>query len=189
MVISDCIALISLCVAIFAAIYALISNTKKFELTYQHYKEIANWHTIVVEILISLRFLSGENYMEKKQLLVKLSALIESGRLYFPNIIKGDGYGGKKPLAYQGYRNIVLDFLVYSYQLFEKDNHKKYSHHAETLQRLFTSYIYEYLKPSKLNKSICKNTDLKEGLELTIDDFLSKDIDVINMLFEINENK
>lgn len=189
MTISDCIALFSLCVAIFAAIYTLLSNTKKFELTYLHYKEISTWHAQVVETLIALKLLPESNKENKTQLLVKLSALIESGRLYFPNILKHDDFGMEKPLAYQGYRNIVLDFLVYSYQLFEKDNYTRYTQHAEILQRLFTSHIYEFLKPSYFNKKINKNTNIKKGIELTIEDFLAKTPEAINILYAINEDK
>lgn len=82
-------------------------------------------------------------------MLAKLSSLIESGRFYFPNIDRKDGFGKQKPIAYQGYRNVILDFLVYEYQLFEKDDYVQYLKHAESLQRLFTSYVFQYLEPSK----------------------------------------
>lgn len=146
--ISDWVAVISLPISVIALIYSFISNTKKYELTYQYYNDVLIWHNQVVEVLTSLR-LNGTDNELKKQMLSKLSSLIESGRFYFPNIDRKDGFGKQKPIAYQGYRNVILDFLVYEYQLFEKDDYAKYLKHAESLQRLFTSYVFQYLEPSK----------------------------------------
>ncbi len=149
--ISDWIAVISLSISVIALIYSFISNTKKYELTYQYYNDILIWHNQVIEVLTSLK-LNDTNDELKKQMLVKLSSLIESGRFYFPNIDRKDGFGKQKPIAYQGYRNVILDFLVYEYQLFEKDDYKQYLKHAEILQRFFTSYVFQYLEPSKQKK-------------------------------------
>lgn len=130
--ISDWVAVISLPISVIALIYSFISNTKKYELTYQYYNDVLIWHNQVVEVLTSLR-LNGTDNELKKQMLSKLSSLIESGRFYFPNIDRKDGFGKQKPIAYQGYRNVILDFLVYEYQLFEKDDYAKYLKHAESL--------------------------------------------------------
>lgn len=103
----------------------IFEQHKKYELTYQYYNDILIWHNQVVEVLTSLMRNQPSNEL-KKQLLSKLSALIESGRFYFPNIDRKDGFGKQKPIAYQGYRNVGLDFLVYEYQLFEKEDYAKY---------------------------------------------------------------
>ena len=185
---SDWIAVISLSISVIALIYSFISNTKKYELTYQYYNDILIWHNQVIEVLTSLK-LNDTNDELKKQMLVKLSSLIESGRFYFPNIDRKDGFGKQKPIAYQGYRNVILDFLVYEYQLFEKDDYKQYLKHAEILQRFFTSYVFQYLEPSKQKKKIHKNTNIKVHTEFTINEFLSKSPESIFSLYPIDSNE
>jgi hypothetical protein len=59
-------------------------------------------------------FLNGHVTTDKNELLSQLSSLIEIGRLYFPNIDKKDNFGKEKPKIYQGHRNLVFVFLVYS---------------------------------------------------------------------------
>lgn len=187
--ISDWVTVISLIISILALVYSFISNTKKYELTYQYYNDVLTWHNQVVEILTGLR-LSEKNTELKRQMLSKLSSLIECGRFYFPNIDKKDGFGKEKPIAYQGYRNIILDFLVYEYQLFEKEDYEKYSQHAENLQRLFTSYIFQYLEPNKQKRKMHKNTNIKEAhSELTINEFLEKSPESIYSLYPIDCNE
>ena len=186
--ISDWIAAISLSISVIALIYSFISNTKKYELTYQYYNDILIWHNQVIEVLTSLK-LNDTNDELKKQMLVKLSSLIESGRFYFPNIDRKDGFEKQKPIAYQGYRNVILDFLVYEYQLFEKDDYKQYLKHAEILQRFFTSYVFQYLEPSKQKKKIHKNTNIKVHTEFTINEFLSKSPESIFSLYPIDSNE
>lgn len=153
---SDWISIISIIVAIGALAYSILSNTKKYELTYQYYNDILQWHNETVEVLIYLR-LSEPDSESRTTNLTKLSKLIEQGRFYFPNVNKGDCFGNNKPFAYQGYRNVILDFLVYSYQLFIRSDYMHYVKHAEQLQRLFTSYVFQYLEPQKdVSKSIVK---------------------------------
>lgn len=53
--ISDWIAVISLSISVIALIYSFISNTKKYELTYQYYNDILIWHNQVIEVLTSLK--------------------------------------------------------------------------------------------------------------------------------------
>lgn len=186
--ISDWIAIISLSISVIALIYTFVSNTKKYELTYQYYNDILVWHNQVIEVLTSLK-LNGSNNELKKQMLAKLSALIENGRFYFPNIDKQDGFGKQKPIAYQGYRNVILDFLVYEYQLFEKKDHIQYLEYAEIFQRLFTSYVFQYLEPSKQKKKIHKNTNIKVHEELTINEFLFTSPESIYSLYPIDNNE
>lgn len=76
---SDWISIVSIVVVLGALAYSIISNTKKYELTYQYYKYILQWHNQVVKILILLR-LSAYAEEQKLDYLSKLSALIESGR-------------------------------------------------------------------------------------------------------------
>lgn len=185
--ISDWIAIISLVIAVIALGYSILSNTKKYELTYQYYNDILNWHNEVVETLIALIYAS-EHDNDKSPHLIKLSSLIEKGRFYFPNIDKKDGFGKNKPCAYRGYRNVILDFLVFEYQIFEKDNSKTYVKHAESLQRLFTSHIFQYLKPEEQSKKIKRHTSIVLTDNYTINDFLNNSPESIYSLYPINDN-
>lgn len=183
---SDWIAGISLVVAFAALIYTIISNTKKYELTYQYYQDVVAWHSDVIKVITQLKATSEEN--SKKAYLAELSALIETGRFYFPNIDQHDNFGAHKPLAYRGYRNVVLDFLVYEYQLFEREDSQKYVEHAESLQRLFTSYVFQYLDPKKLQKKIKHNTSIQMKNTITINEFLEQSPESIYTLYPIDSN-
>ncbi len=184
---SDWIAGISLAVAFVALIYTIISNTKKYELTYQYYQDVVAWHSDVIKVITQLKATNVEN--EKNTYLAELSALIETGRFYFPNIDLHDGFGANKPLAYRGYRNVVLDFLVYEYQLFEREDSNKYVEHAESLQRLFTSYVFQYLNPKKLQKKIKHNTSIQMKNSITINEFLKQSPESIYTLYPIDSNE
>jgi len=184
---SDWIAGISLAVAFVALIYTIISNTKKYELTYQYYQDVVAWHSDVIKVITQLKATNVEN--EKNTYLAELSALIETGRFYFPNIDLHDGFGANKPLAYRGYRNVVLDFLVYEYQLFKREDSNKYVEHAESLQRLFTSYVFQYLNPKNLQKKIKHTTSIQMKNSITINEFLKQSPESIYTLYPIDSNE
>lgn len=184
---SDWIAGISLVIAFAALVYTIISNTKKYELTYQYYQDVVAWHSDVIKVIAQLKATNEEN--SKRAYLAELSALIETGRFYFPNIDQHDNFGANKPLAYRGYRNFVLDFLVYEYQLFEREDSTKYVEHAESLQRLFTSYVFQHLDPKKLQKKVKHNTSIHMKNEITINEFLKQSPESIYALYPIDSNK
>lgn len=184
---SDWIAGISLVIAFAALIYTIISNTKKYELTYQYYQDVVAWHSDVIKVITQLKATNEEE--TKRAYLAELSALIETGRFYFPNIDQHDNFGVDKPLAYRGYRNIVLDFLVFEYQLFDREDSNKYIKHAESLQRLFTSYVFQYLDPKKLQKKVKHNTSIQMKNEITINDFLKQSPESIYALYPIDSHK
>ncbi|MCL2401427.1 MAG: hypothetical protein FWC90_02150, partial [Oscillospiraceae bacterium] len=117
--------------------------------------------------------------------LAKLSALIEQGRFYFPNVDKGDGFGNDKPSAYAGYRDIALEFLVYSYGTVQRKNAHKYIRHLEQLQRLFTSRIFNILKPQKHNRQINKHTKISMNDGMSLEDFLDQDVDNLNYFISL----
>lgn len=164
---------------IFASLSVLIASitllmsirSKKYEYSYQLYKDVLDWYIKVMDVFSVLRQAELDK-TQKKSCLAKLSSLIEIGRFYFPNIDKGDGYGQNKPIAYRGYRHVALDFLVYAYQLFSKDDSNNYDTHTEVLQRLFTSEVYKYLEPSKHRVRTSSVTDFSVKNDITIKEFL-----------------
>lgn len=175
---SDYIATGSLIIAISAFIYSYLTNTKKYELTSQYRSEILNWYSTTIELLIKLRHEAEANFVDrdlKRELLSRLSAQIEIGRFYFPNIDKGDDFGCDKPFAYKGYRNLLLDFLVYSFRLYDNPNPMLYIKHADFLQRHFTSHLFETIDPSAFLKETKKYTSKTFAKELIYEDFIKTD--------------
>lgn len=187
---SDYIAIGSLIIAISAFIYSYLTNTKKYELTSQYRFEILNWYSTTIALLIRLKHEAEANFENselKRDLLARLSAQIEIGRFYFPNINKGDNYGTHKPLAYKGYRNLALDFLVYSYRLFENKDTINYIKHVDFLQRHFTSHLFETIDPANFLKETKKHTNKTFSKELIYEDFIK--IDPEKLSFYLSNTK
>lgn len=183
---TDFISIGSLLIAILAFIYTYATNTKKYELTSSYKSEVIIWYSETIKILIALKYeakLKFPNTNLKNELLCKLSANIEIGRFYFPNIRKGNNYGIDKPEAYKGYRNLMLDFLVYSYQIYEGKNPEKFIKHAESLQRHFTSHLFEILDPNSFLKETKKHTSRTFSKDLSFEEYISKDPEAINLYF------
>jgi hypothetical protein len=181
---SDFIATGSLIIAIGAFIYTYLTNTKRYELTSQYRSEIIDWYSDTINTLIALKCEAKNKFPNtelKNELLCKLSANIEIGRFYFPNVQKGNSHGSEKPEAYKGYRNLMLDFLVYSYQIFDGKNPEKFIKHAESLQRHFTSYLFEILDPNSFLKETKKHTNKTFSKDLSFDEYISKDPEAINI--------
>jgi len=164
---SDYIALGALAFSLFAFVISLVtsSKTKKYELTTSHRCELLKWHQEVVEQLVMMRecIKTGEKF-NRTASLAKLSALIEQGRFYFPNVIK-TGYGAENPSAYQGNRDRALEFLLSFYNIVKEDNKSDFQH-LEKLQRLFVSDVFDVLEPREYNKRVERQTslNLKDGV-------------------------
>jgi hypothetical protein len=174
---SSWIAVGSLIIAAIAMFYTYVSNTKRYELASQYRHDLLEWFAETIEILINLRIgLNNASLIpkEKTESLARLSAKIELGRFYFPNTDKGDGYGGDKPLAYKGYRNLMLDYLVFSYEIFRRKDAKKYLHHAEALQKQFTSLAFEILDPRKHLRETKRYTKQMFSKELRYEDVIGQ---------------
>ncbi|MGJ7913797.1 hypothetical protein [Neobacillus sp. LXY-1] len=179
MKLTDFTAIFSVIISLLAFFYTFKSNTKKYELSSSFRKELVDWFTQTIRILIELKLLAKANERKSKytELLAKLSAQIEIGRLYFPNINKSDKFGEDKPIAYQGYRNVVLEFLVLSYRIFDKEDANKYVKHAEYLQREFTSQLFEVINPTRVLNDVKKLTSRTFTTEYSFEDFLSQNPD------------
>lgn len=179
----DYIALVSPIIATTALAFSVAFNirssgTKRYELTGQYRESVLEWFSYTTQVLIKLKLLNEAETLDQRtriELLAQLSSQIEVGRFYFPNIDKGDLFGNDKPLAYRGYRHVALDFLVFSYSIYIRDDATKYLAHAEELRRHFTSHIFELLQPAKYNKSISKKTAVTFDNDSILEEFLSKD--------------
>jgi len=169
---------VSIILSVGGGIWAAFTSTKKYELTENLKAELMEWYSDTVGIMIELLHLiqndaeDQEYHTKKNELLCRLSAQIEIGRFYFPNLDKKNDYGAEKPAAYRGYRNLVLEYLMYFYRKASQENCKEYVAHLWELERGFTSKIFELINPAKRNKLHSKNTDLYLRDGQTLDDFL-----------------
>lgn len=173
---------VTIIIATIGGIYAIISNTKKYELTECYRKELLEWYTKTVDIMISIihyaesgNWYSKEFNVEKTELLSQLSAQTEVGRFYFPNVIKKDNFGCNKPSAYQGYRHINLEFLLHFYEVASLDECGSCISLLWKLERNFTSMIFDTIEPRKRNKVYSKYTALTIPKGKSIEDFLDED--------------
>jgi hypothetical protein len=120
------------------AIIALITSlrqtrVRKYEIKRAYYCEVLQWFSDSTATLIKLRYLLQHNpsgyEKQKDDLLSHLSSKIEIGRFYFPNLAYD--YGTEKPVAYQGLRHNVLDFLVFSFDLFMRNDAATHRHWSD----------------------------------------------------------
>ena len=167
-------------------IYLYFSDRRrvKFQILTEYTKQLLDWHGSTVEILIKLRlYTENKGDYDKTELLANLSCQIEKGRFFFPNINLKDNFGNEKQFAYQGYRNLALDFLVYSYNLFSEGNASEYIKHAEELQREFTSIVFEILRPKENLDEIRKLTDKYFTKEHIFENYLEKKPEAVRFMY------
>ena len=175
-------------ISVIGGIYAIVTNTKKYELTENYRKELLQWYASVVEIMIriihsmeSQEFFSDEFQPQKTEMLSKLSTLTEVGRFYFPNVIKGDDFGREKPSAYQGYRHICLEFLLYFYNIALKSIDDSNVSVLWKQERNFTALMFEMIEPRKRNREYSKYLGLTIPKGQAIEDFIYENPKNINV--------
>lgn len=185
---SDLLTLISIVVtaiiAIVGGVYAIVTNTKKFELSERYKNELLTWYGKVVFVIKKLQGKCESN--ERINALQDLSALIEIGRFYFPNIDKKDGWGKEKPCAYQGHRHVALDFLVLIYQMGDDKNIDVCRNKITYMEKNFTSIVFEIISPNERIKNIKQYAKIVMPQAMSINDFMTSEYGevAINTIFE-----
>lgn len=172
--------LATILIAAIGGIYAIVTNTKKYELTENYRKELLQWYSSVVNLMIKIihcsedkNFYSPRFAEQRTAMLSQLSALTEIGRFYFPNVIKGDNFGAEKPSAYQGYRHINLEFLLHFYYVAASNNcDDNYTSVLWKLERNFTSVIFDMIEPRKRNRDYAKYLAMTIPKDKAIEDFI-----------------
>lgn len=164
------LSVLSFLISLVLAVYSVIDRRHaRFNLESQYWTEILGWYYETSLILKSL--ISSDGQMDQhKVLLAELSALIDKGRFYFPNLDRGDRFGVEKPAAFQGYRHLALEFLVASYRLHSRPRHKGHSALADELSRRFTSIVFEVVQPKRRFAKILSLTDHFYPVEKSIED-------------------
>lgn len=169
------IAALALLCSIFAAItHYRDRRLTKYNLEKTHLDSLLNWHHDVVRVLCDLR--DDSIHLElRNQSRRTLSALIEQGRFYFPNIDRNDNFGSNKPIAYRGYRHLALDFLVSAYNLSKDLSTPNFEYSMNLLQRHFTSMIYEFLNPHDRIQRLSKLTEVLSPSQQSYEQFYEND--------------
>lgn len=164
------IPLLSLLVSLSTAYYFLRDRRHaRYQMESAYVENLLAWHKEVVFCLMRLEKLPVSRIETREDLCV-LSALIEQGRFFFPNIIE-DNYGESKPLAYRGYRNIVLELLVEIYNQF---NHETPSLETnEKYRKSFTSAVFSLVDPVARISELSQITAKKLHANQSIADYVN----------------
>jgi len=182
---SNIIAGLSLALSLSLGVFYLIDREQnKFLLENNYSNSIQSWHYDVILVLKKLDIQGRDRTSDiYKNDLAELSALIDQGRFFFPNI-KQTEFGIEKPFAYRGYRNLALDFLVALYNLYSSPETTDSELEAEILQKHFTSIVFEIVNPRERLIKIKKLTDRYFLKDETFQHFLKeKDGQVIDHIW------
>ncbi|MFN4311323.1 MAG: hypothetical protein ACK4FK_12120 [Ferrovibrio sp.] len=126
--------------------------------TEQYFSDVRNWAEQVCGLISEgCHIVNHPNENEERafDVLIRLSALIDTGRWYFPNQWS-DEYGTHKPAAYRGLRQPVLDCLVDAYDCLASDEAMDKKSRLIEIQRDFVSHIQTVLDPRKREHEITK---------------------------------
>lgn len=120
--------------------------------TDQYFMSVREWaNEVCCVVSEAIHTIGRSDEQQKLNIQIRLSALIDTGRWYFPNQWTDD-YGTHKEPAYRGIRQPVLDCVVEAYHLLgEADASKE---HLVTVQRGFVSHIQKALDPRKREQEI-----------------------------------
>jgi len=134
-------------------------DLKLREWTDQFFSSVRMWAEEVCLAISEATHISEHSELSaehKRPVLIKLSALVDTGRWYFPNQWVDD-YGTHKEPAYRGVRQPVLDCVVAAYDAL-KESGPEYDAKSELAmcQREFVSHIQEVLDPRKREQEIKK---------------------------------
>ena len=119
------------------------TNSKKIRFRSISIPGIMEWHTQCLEAMT--RYRQNPRLKDKDIFLGEFYQLVERGRMFFKNQ-DIDKYNVEAPLAYRGYRDLTLTFLVFFQNIILQSAQVRMDHAEDLreLQRLFTSRVYEY---------------------------------------------
>lgn len=157
--------LVSVAGALSAYYFALRSSRIQREnLRLQRDSDVLKWGNEAIDILSKLESMafinvtlpeaSGDFYNEKRNLMAKLSASIDVGRMYFPNVER-DAHGVHKDHAFQGFRRFILSTLTHSYgaaqkyKFGESDDMHEIRKEINMCRRSFVSELQKTVDPDR----------------------------------------
>ncbi len=125
-----------------------------------HDSDVIRWSDDVIALLASTQEMlieKGVSYPEaefrgrRSAARAQLSALIDRGRLFFPNRADGD-YGAEKEVGFQGRRHPALDVLVEAYAQIDKSGappgpDREVSDQLTVCRRKFMAEVFKSVDP------------------------------------------
>ena len=121
----------------------------------EYFREITVWACQVSRSLsTAIHIVALDESEQRLETLITLSACIDMGRWYFPNL-DHDNMGQDKEPAYRGSRQPVLDWVVWAYDII--DGRRTVADRRDALvtcQRNFVSCIQEVLDPRTREQAI-----------------------------------
>jgi len=165
------VGVISAAIALAAAAVTIYYSKKTHKVSaltirMQYFSELREWARDVGVVLsesVHLCEINPDNMPRKSfhemqhDVKVRLSALIDQGRWFFPNLTS-ESHGAEKEKAFQGYRHTVLDVLVFTYKLVKRMEagtclaNDKIKEEMVSHKRVFISEIQTTLDPRALSK-------------------------------------
>jgi hypothetical protein len=131
----------------------------------EFFRDVTTWAGgVSLSISRAIHLIEQANPAELNEVMIELSAAIDTGRWYFPNRHENH-HGSEKQPAYRGYRQEILDWIVEAYEIIE--NPAKFSSPRTKLidcQRHFVSCVQEVLDPRTREKAIQKVLSDFEGV-------------------------
>ena len=183
--------IVTIVIAIIGGVYKIVTDTKKYELTENFRKELLEWYTSVVSVLIeaihyiqSGRFYEPDFSEKKDEILSRISSLAEVGRFYFPNVERD--YGLNKPSAYRGARHINIEFLIHFYRNIQSKDQVDVDF-LWRMERNFTSVIFDMVEPRKRNREYSKYLAISFPRGRSMKDFIYESPEIRKDLFNHKE--
>ena len=121
----------------------------------EFFRDITHWACQVTSAISRAIHLIGvDDEEQRRETLITLSSCIDMGRWYFPNI-KEDEFGQHKEPAYRGLRQPLLDWAVYAYDVFDKqENYENAKERLVECQRQFVSAIQSIVDPRSREEEV-----------------------------------
>jgi hypothetical protein len=129
----------------------------------KYFEDFRKWADQLVDVLTEAIHLCdldpkrvvGEAFFDRRhRLQITLSAMIDRGRWFFPNM-EVDDHGAHKELGYRGYRHELLDGLVSAYRCLGKldcensSNNKSLRNELTAAKRHFVGQVQKVIDPTK----------------------------------------
>lgn len=138
----------------------LISTIRQFNIELRKWADEVIYQMTEAALLCKLNPAKDKDFYSKRhKSIVKLSELIDRGRLFLPNAGK-DKYGQEKESAYRGFRHDALTHIKNAYDLLRKTDYKEQGPNLLIKKKIieekrnFLSVISEELDPEKFEREI-----------------------------------
>lgn len=162
---------LSLMVSVSTAYYFLRDRRHaRYQMETVYIENLLAWHKEVIFCLMRLEKMPADR-SDASQDLCMLSALIEQGRFFFPNVPSNKNYGAGKPLAYRGYRNLVLEMLVAIFQQYRSGSADIEIN--ERYRKSFTSAVFSIVDPVSRISELSQITAKKLNAGQSIRDYVN----------------